>query len=55
MLSDMGRFGVLAKRLILNAELTATEDNTSEMILLVGVIMSGEIKDAVMSFRGSDL
>lgn len=45
MLGDMGSFGVLAKRFILNVELTATEDNTSEMILLVGVIMSGEMKE----------
>lgn len=45
MLSDMCSFGVPAKRFILNVELTATEDNTSEMILLVGVIMSGEMKE----------
>lgn len=45
MLGDMGSFGVPTKRFILNVELTATEDNTSEMILLVGVIMSGEMKE----------
>lgn len=55
MLGNMGSFGVLAKRLILNVELTATEDNTPEMILLVRVIMNAEMKDAIMSFTGSDL
>lgn len=46
MLGDMGSFGVPTKRFILNVELTAKEDNnTSEMILLVGVIMSGEMKE----------
>lgn len=51
MLGDMGHFGVLAKRLILNDELTATEDNTSEMILLVRVSMSAENERCYHEFQ----
>lgn len=55
MLGGMSSLGVLVKRLTLQVEFIAREDNTWEMIIYIRVIMNEQMKDAIITSRGSDV